>query len=176
MQRVFVAGKGSTVLTETEELDSINYRPKTKQSRWAWRHTWRLYFGGQVWLNVDIFKCFWRTILGVFVDWLLSVHDEGAHQYSTAASDVMLSLFIWPRTALFLCGMVRRHGTAVPRIGWTHRCTFGVSFRATLCMLKSYFVFWRVAHALKPSVPLETAFDVFDVFDVLVSSTSRHIS
>ena len=33
MQRVFVAGKGSTVLTETEELDSINYRPKTKQSR-----------------------------------------------------------------------------------------------------------------------------------------------
>lgn len=30
---VFVAGKGSTVLTETEELDSINYRPKTKQSR-----------------------------------------------------------------------------------------------------------------------------------------------
>ncbi|CAN0175677.1 unnamed protein product, partial [Laminaria digitata] len=34
-QRVFVAGKGSTVLTETEELDSINYRPKTKQSRWV---------------------------------------------------------------------------------------------------------------------------------------------
>lgn len=33
MQKVFVAGKGSTVLTETEELDSINYRPKTKQSR-----------------------------------------------------------------------------------------------------------------------------------------------
>ena len=28
--RVFVASKGSTVLTETEDLDSINYRPKTR--------------------------------------------------------------------------------------------------------------------------------------------------
>lgn len=34
VDRVFVAGRGATVLTETEELDSINYRPKTKQSRW----------------------------------------------------------------------------------------------------------------------------------------------
>lgn len=33
LKNVFVAGRGSTVLTETEELDSINYRPKTKQSR-----------------------------------------------------------------------------------------------------------------------------------------------
>lgn len=33
VDRVFVAGRGATVLTETEELDSINYRPKTKQSR-----------------------------------------------------------------------------------------------------------------------------------------------
>jgi pre-mRNA-splicing helicase BRR2 len=34
--RVFVASKGSTVLTETEDLDSINYRPKTRESRAAY--------------------------------------------------------------------------------------------------------------------------------------------
>eukprot|EP01041_Mallomonas_annulata_P002895 gene2895-5684_t len=34
--RVFVASIGGTVLTETEDLDSINYRPKTKESRIAY--------------------------------------------------------------------------------------------------------------------------------------------
>jgi pre-mRNA-splicing helicase BRR2 len=34
--KVFVASKGSTVLTETEDLDSINYRPKTRESRAAY--------------------------------------------------------------------------------------------------------------------------------------------
>jgi pre-mRNA-splicing helicase BRR2 len=33
---VFVSGKGSNVLTETEDLDSINYRPKTRESRIAY--------------------------------------------------------------------------------------------------------------------------------------------
>ena len=32
----FGAGLGSTVLTETEEMDSISYRPKTKESRAAY--------------------------------------------------------------------------------------------------------------------------------------------
>ncbi|CAM9911870.1 unnamed protein product, partial [Phaeothamnion confervicola] len=35
-QKVFVAGKGASVLTETEDLDSINYRPKTRDSREAY--------------------------------------------------------------------------------------------------------------------------------------------
>jgi hypothetical protein len=35
-QKVFVAGRGSTVLTETQEMDSINYRPKTRESRAAY--------------------------------------------------------------------------------------------------------------------------------------------
>eukprot|EP01042_Synura_sphagnicola_P003173 gene3173-3914_t len=34
--RVFVASRASTVLTETEDLDSINYRPKTRESRLAY--------------------------------------------------------------------------------------------------------------------------------------------
>lgn len=33
---MFLAAKGATVLTETQELDSINYRPKTRQSRIAY--------------------------------------------------------------------------------------------------------------------------------------------
>jgi pre-mRNA-splicing helicase BRR2 len=35
-QKVFVAGRGSNVLTETEELDAINYRPKTRESKVAY--------------------------------------------------------------------------------------------------------------------------------------------
>ncbi|CAM9838773.1 unnamed protein product, partial [Sphacelaria rigidula] len=35
-QKVFLAGKGATVLTETQELDSSSYRPKTRQSRVAY--------------------------------------------------------------------------------------------------------------------------------------------
>jgi pre-mRNA-splicing helicase BRR2 len=35
-QKVFVAGRGSNVLTETEELDAINYRPKTQESKVAY--------------------------------------------------------------------------------------------------------------------------------------------
>jgi pre-mRNA-splicing helicase BRR2 len=31
-QKVFVAARGSSIMTETDELDSINYRPKTKES------------------------------------------------------------------------------------------------------------------------------------------------
>ena len=34
--RVFTSSRGSTVLTETEDLDSINYRPKTRESRIAY--------------------------------------------------------------------------------------------------------------------------------------------
>jgi len=34
--RVFVASKGSTVLSETEDLDSMNYRPKTRESKAAY--------------------------------------------------------------------------------------------------------------------------------------------
>jgi pre-mRNA-splicing helicase BRR2 len=34
--KVFVAGKGSSVLTATEDIDSINYRPKTRESKAAY--------------------------------------------------------------------------------------------------------------------------------------------
>jgi pre-mRNA-splicing helicase BRR2 len=35
-QGVFIAGRGATVLTETQDMDSINYRPKTRESRAAY--------------------------------------------------------------------------------------------------------------------------------------------
>ncbi|CAM9294568.1 unnamed protein product, partial [Chrysoparadoxa australica] len=35
-QKVFVAGKGATVISETAQMDSINYRPKTRESRIAY--------------------------------------------------------------------------------------------------------------------------------------------
>lgn len=35
-QKVFKAGKGASILTETDDMDSINYRPKTKESAAAY--------------------------------------------------------------------------------------------------------------------------------------------
>jgi pre-mRNA-splicing helicase BRR2 len=35
-QKVFKAGRGASILTETDDLDSINYRPKTKESAQAY--------------------------------------------------------------------------------------------------------------------------------------------
>ena len=35
-QKVFVAGRGSNIMTETDELEAINYRPKTRESKQAY--------------------------------------------------------------------------------------------------------------------------------------------